>query len=232
MFNTPFSPSWKKDVTFTTDGGKYMFKYDAKANKFYAVCIKKYVSVETTGSIDLKFNESTEKKDVFVAYTDLKKGAHTFKVSVNGKEYGCGTTFYGSMYEILYNSDWKKETTFNSETGKYMFMFNAETKKLSVFLLEKYVNVELVGDIELDLKKSTLNQNNYTATKNLEAGTYTFKISVEDVEYGFGATFNESIYKIKYASDWKSATTFKVKGGNYRFAFDVTTNTLSVYAVK
>ena len=231
MYNVPYSADWKIETTFTTDGGQYMFKYNAETKRFYAFCIKKYASVKVIGDFGIELRESADNANVFVATANLEKGSHRFKITVNGKEYGCGSSFNNSMYEILYNSDWKGATTFNSVKGKYMFRFNAETKKLSVFLLEKYNAVELIGDIELDLAKSTVSKNTYTATKKLEAGTYTFKISVDDVEYGFGSTFSESIYKMEYSPKWSGLTTFNVKGGNYRFTFDLTTNKLTVYSV-
>lgn len=182
--------------------------------------------ISIVGDINL---ELTNSNGIYSGTTILNAGTYNFKVDVIGTEFGCGSTFNNGMKNVLYCSDWKKSTTFNAVGGEYTFSFNCKTNKLTVTY--KKINadsVKITGDIDLELIKSATNPKLFSATVELEANTYLFKINADGKEYGCGSTFTNSIYKALYSSDWKKATTFITDGGKFTFTFDMNTNKLTV----
>ncbi|MEE0264604.1 MAG: hypothetical protein UD936_03160 [Acutalibacteraceae bacterium] len=86
--------------------------------------------------------------------------------------------------------------------------------------------VSIVGDVELELTK--VDTDVYSASTVLEAGEYTFKVNELGTTMGFGYTFTDKIYSVKYSSDYKLATTFNATGGKYTFTYNAATNELTV----
>ncbi|MEE0913777.1 MAG: leucine-rich repeat protein [Ruminococcus sp.] len=187
-------------------------------------------SVSITGDINLDLAYSN---GVFTATTTLGAGAYSFKIENNGTAYGGNYVFTDSMSGVLYCSDWKKATTLNTTGGEYTFTFDPATDKLTV--THKKVtadSVKLTGDIDLTLAKSASDANVFTATADIEAGTYQFKINADGTEYGCGSTFTGEMNNVLYSKDWKKATTFITDGGKYTFTFNMKTNKLSVLCQK
>lgn len=86
--------------------------------------------------------------------------------------------------------------------------------------------VSVTGDIALPLADD--GNGIYTGSTELEAGSYTFKMSVNGVAFGNGSTFTDKTTNAKYNSKWTSSTTLKATGGKYTFKFDTAKNTLTI----
>lgn len=86
--------------------------------------------------------------------------------------------------------------------------------------------VSVTGDIALPLADD--GNGIYTGSTELEAGSYTFKMSVNGVAFGNGSTFTDKTKNATYNSKWKSSTTLKATGGKYTFKFNTAKNTLTI----
>lgn len=86
--------------------------------------------------------------------------------------------------------------------------------------------VSVTGDIVLPLADG--GNGIYTGSTELEAGSYTFKMSVNGVAFGNGSTFTDKTTNAKYNSKWTSSTTLKATGGKYTFKFNTAKNTLTI----
>lgn len=86
--------------------------------------------------------------------------------------------------------------------------------------------VSVTGDIALPLADD--GNGIYTGSTELEAGSYTFKMSVNGVAFGNGSTFTDKTKNAKYNSKWTSSTTLKATGGKYTFKFNTAKNTLTI----
>lgn len=86
--------------------------------------------------------------------------------------------------------------------------------------------VSVTGDIALPLADD--GNGIYTGSTELEAGSYTFKMSVNGVAFGNGSTFTDKTTNAKYNSKWTSPTTLKATGGKYTFKFNTAKNTLTI----
>ena len=88
------------------------------------------------------------------------------------------------------------------------------------------IGVSVTGDIALPLADD--GNGIYTGSTELEAGSYTFKMSVNGVAFGNGSTFTDKTTNAKYNSKWTSSTTLKATGGKYTFKFNTAKNTLTI----
>ena len=86
--------------------------------------------------------------------------------------------------------------------------------------------VSVTGDIALPLADD--GNGIYTGSTELEAGSYTFKMSVNGVAFGNGSTFTDKTTNATYSSKWSSSSTLKASGGKYTFKFNTAKNTLSI----
>ncbi|RGH57676.1 hypothetical protein DW843_06705 [Ruminococcus sp. AM36-18] len=86
--------------------------------------------------------------------------------------------------------------------------------------------VSVTGDIALPLADD--GNGIYTGSTELEAGSYTFKMSVNGVAFGNGSTFTDKTTNATYNSKWTSSTTLKATGGKYTFKFNTAKNTLTI----
>lgn len=86
--------------------------------------------------------------------------------------------------------------------------------------------VSVTGDIALPLADD--GNGIYTGSTELEAGSYTFKMSVNGVAFGNGSTFTDKTTNATYSSKWTSSSTLKASGGKYTFKFNTAKNTLSI----
>ena len=86
--------------------------------------------------------------------------------------------------------------------------------------------VSVFGDINLDLVKGS--DDVYTASTELEKGTYSFRINNNGTTYCNGATFTDKTTNVAYSTKWKSATKLVANGGTYTFKYNVSTNKLTI----
>ena len=137
-----------------------------------------------------------------------------------------GSTFQNSIYKVTYSSAYKKATTFNAIAGKYTFRYDAALDQLTVLYSPLAQTVSIFGDIELELVKGS-DGIVYSASTELEAGTYAFRVDEFGTTLCYGGTFTDELYKT-YSKDFLSSTTLNVTGGTYKFTFNTETNKLMV----
>jgi nitrogen fixation protein FixH len=215
-----FKASWKSSTPFTATGGTYVFTFNANTNKLSVEYLANGVSL--VGDLDLNLVETSN--GVYTATTELAAGTYNFKVRNDGVELGSGTAYKDTIESQTFKASWKSSTPFTATGGTYVFTFNANTNKLSVEYLAN--GVSLVGDIDLNLKETS--DGVYTATTELAAGTYNFKVRNDGVELGSGTAYTDTIESQTFKASWKSSTPFTATGGTYTFTFDANKNKLSV----
>ena len=111
---------------------------------------------------------------------DLEVDVITATTAKNYDEVIAGATDVTLVYFGEYMTD---EFTFSSEAeviGK-----DAPDSEVSIF-----------GDINLELTEEDTNI--YSGSINLDAGTYTYKVKVDDTEYGYNGKYTDSIEGIPY----------------------------------
>ena len=232
--NITYSTAWKKSSTLNATGGRYIFEFDTKTNSLTISCYQKAEEVKVIGSFEQTLEKSSANPNVFESEISLSSyESYSFKISVNGVEYGFGGSFYETISNVAYSEYWKSSTDFEtSSSDRYLFTFDASTNKLSVTPIREVSYVSIIGDIELELNQSNADSNIFTNTVELEEGQYEFMIDTSDYTCCFGYTFTEYIGNVQYSSNWYSYTGFNAKGGTYRFTFNTSTNKLTVVPVK
>jgi nitrogen fixation protein FixH len=215
-----FKASWKSSTPFTATGGTYVFTFNANTNKLSVEYLANGVSL--VGDLELNLKETSN--GIYTATTQLAAGTYNFKVRNDGVELGSGTAYKDTIASQTFKASWKSSTPFTATGGTYVFTFNANTNKLSVEYLAN--GVSLVGDLDLNLKETS--DGVYTATTELAAGTYNFKVRNDGVELGSGTAYTDTIESQTFKAAWKSSTPFTATGGTYTFTFDANKNKLSV----
>ncbi len=181
------------------------------------------VSIFGDINLDLADNDGD---GTYEGYVDLQAGTYTYKINEEGVELGNGSSFTDELYKITYDATFKKATTLVVSGGRYTFSFATSTNKLTVNYKPFDEIVELFGDINVTLYKSSGTL--FTGSARLDAGSYDFRVNEMGVQHCFGYTFDDAVYKITYNPDWTSATTFVASGGLYTFKYDVEANQLTV----
>ena len=235
LSSVPYSYNWKKSSTLNATGGKYIFEFDTINNKLSIYYDASVEEVKLIGDIEYTLEKSATDAKIFKVVVNLGTNkSYSFKISVDGVEYGCGSYFYESMSNVVYSSAWSGSTTLQTSYGysSYSFVFDACKNRLTVSPVRNASSVSIAGDIELSLTQSSTDTNVYSGTVDLEAGEYKFNVTAGYYTYCFGYTFKDYIKNVQYNSDWTSYTTFIATGGTYRFTYDVTTNILTVVPVK
>ncbi len=223
-----YNSSWKSSTTFVATGGEYTFTFNSAKNTLSITHKKTSIdTVELIGDISKSLTKSANNKNIFSGDIELTAGTYSFKLAVDGTEFGGKYTFTNSISNVTYNPSWKSATTFKSTGGKYTVTFNTKTNTLTIAPKKTILSVAIVGNLEFELAPTTSNQNVFTATVEIPDGAYNFKVSVDGTEYGSGAKYTDKFTNV-YSPSWKSFTTFNATGGTYKFTFDATTNKLTV----
>lgn len=181
-----------------------------------------YVSI--VGDINLKLNKNDD--GIYSAVTELESGSYTFKISNDGVLYCNGSTFNDKTVNVAYNSRWKSSTTLKASGGKYIFLYNSITNRLTIKYCPKLVT-SIFGDINLELQE-TKDSGVYSASIELEQGTYSFRVMNQNVQYCCGSTFKDSTSGCPYKNNWKSASTLIASGETYTFIYDTSLNKLTI----
>ena len=220
-----YSSAWKSATTFKATGGRYTFSYNADTDKL-TVKFKSFSEIaELFGDINVELVKS--KTGLFSGIARLDAGTYTFRINDQGTTKCCGGKFNDSIYQIEYNSAWKSATTFVVTGGTYSIQYDPSTSKLKVLRsVGGLGDVRIFGDIELDLvkEKGTI----YSASTNLKAGKYAFRVDDFGTTMCNGGSYTDSIYNVQYSSAWKSETTLTATGGKYTFTYDSSTDKLKV----
>jgi len=126
------------------------------------------------------------------------------------------------------NGTYRTMTFVNGGDGTYKITYNT-ANTLSVASSAIYLKGTFNNWTATDVFKKTDNADVVTLTKELSAGTYTFKVHNigTDVWCGNGGTINDTANR--WTMDSSSDCTLIAKGGIYEFKYEISTNKLSVY---
>ena len=225
-----YNSKWTSASTLNAKGGTYTISYDIDANMLSITYVPTGAECGIVGDITLSLDATTNEK-VYSATTEVEAGTYQLKVSNFGKNCGSGATIKNSTNGVVLNPKWSKYLTFVATGGTYTFTYNIATNTLAIIPEKPEIVVKVTGGIDLTLAKSA-DENVYTGTTTLNAGTFTFKMNVDGTDYCCGATIKNATTGLSYKSKYTSSSTLIATGGTYTFTYNVSTNVLSVAYAK
>lgn len=225
-----YSSKWTSASTLNAKGGTYTISYDIDANMLSITYVPTGAECGVVGDITLSLDATTT-ANVYSATTEVEAGTYKLKVSNFGKNCGSGATIKNSTNGVVLNPNWSQYITFVAAGGTYTFTYNTAKNTLAVVPEEAEIAVKVTGGIDLTLAKSA-DQNVYTGTTTLDAGTFTFKMNVDGTDFCCGATIKNATTGLAYKSKYTSSSTLIATGGTYTFTYNVSTNVLSIAYAK
>lgn len=159
----------------------------------------------------------------------LQKGTYTFKLDNYGTLLGYSKTFTDTTTGLTFNKKFKSSTTLVATGGTYTFQVNTKTNALVVKYNKNLPNEYLIGDLNTILspvKGKTI----AVGSTYLAAGTYKFKLSADNVVYGYGRVINNTTNgaSLSLNSKYSSYLTLNATGGTYTFTLNTKTKKLVV----
>ena len=159
----------------------------------------------------------------------LQKGSYTFKLDNYGTLLGYGKTFTDTTNGLTFNKKFKSSATLVATGGTYTFQVNTKTNTLVVKYDKNLPNEYLIGDLNTILspvKGKTI----AVGSTYLAAGTYKFKLSADNVVYGYGRVINNTTNgaSLSLNSKYSSYLTLNATGGTYTFTLNTKTKKLVV----
>ncbi len=159
----------------------------------------------------------------------LQKGTYTFKIDNYGTLLGYSKTFTDTTKGLTFNKKFKSSTTLVATGGTYTFQFNTKTNTLVVKYDKNLPNEYLIGDLNTILspvKGRTI----AVGSTYLAAGTYKFKLSADNVVYGYSKVINNTTNgnSLSLNSKYSSYLTLNATGGTYTFTLNTKTKKLVV----
>ena len=159
----------------------------------------------------------------------LQKGTYTFKIDNYGTLLGYSKTFTDTTKGLTFNKKFKSSTTLVATGGTYTFQFNTKTNTLVVKYDKNLPNDYLIGDLNTILspvKGKTI----AVGSTYLAAGTYKFKLSADNVVYGYNKVINNTTNgnSLSLNSKYSSYLTLNATGGTYTFTLNTKTKKLVV----
>ena len=159
----------------------------------------------------------------------LQKGTYTFKLDNYGTLLGYSKTFTDTTTGLTFNKKFKGSTTLVATGGTYTFQVNTKTNALVVKYNKNLPNEYLIGDLNTIL--SPVNGKTIAVGSTyLAAGTYKFKLSADNVVYGYGRVINNTTNgdSLSLNSKYSSYLTLNATGGTYTFTLNTKTKKLVV----
>ena len=159
----------------------------------------------------------------------LQKGTYTFKLDNYGTLLGYSKTFTDTTTGLTFNKKFNGSTTLVATGGTYTFQVNTKTNALVVKYNKNLPNEYLIGDLNTIL--SPVNGKTIAVGSTyLAAGTYKFKLSADNVVYGYGRVINNTTNgdSLSLNSKYSSYVTLKATGGTYTFTLNTKTKKLVV----
>ncbi len=198
------------------------------ALKYNVVCNHSTLPTDKVGVFgDVNVDFTEVDTNIYSGTADLDAGTYTFRVNEFGTQMCFGYSYTDTMYNVQYSPDYKSATTLTATGGRYTFTYNTSTNRLTIKFKPYADLVELFGDINVELVRTSSTSTIYTGSARVEAGSYTFKINDQGVEKGFGYTFEDVVYNVAYNEAWTGATTFNATGGIYSVKYDASTSQLT-----
>ena len=159
----------------------------------------------------------------------LQKGTYTFKLDNYGTLLGYSKTFTDTTTGLTFNKKFKSSATLVATGGTYTFQVNTKTNALVVKYNKNLPNEYLIGDLNTIL--SPVNGKTIAVGSTyLAAGTYKFKLSADNVVYGYGRVINNTTNgdSLSLNSKYSSYLTLNATGGTYTFTLNTKTKKLVV----
>jgi hypothetical protein len=159
----------------------------------------------------------------------LQKGTYTFKLDNYGTLLGYSKTFTDTTTGLTFNKKFNGSTTLVATGGTYTFQVNTKTNALVVKYNKNLPNEYLIGDLNTIL--SPVNGKTIAVGSTyLAAGTYKFKLSADNVVYGYGRVINNTTNgdSLSLNSKYSSYLTLNATGGTYTFTLNTKTKKLVV----
>lgn len=161
----------------------------------------------------------------------LQPGTYKFKLDNNGTVMGYGKTFTDKTNGMTFSSKYSSYCTLNATGGVYTFQVDTDKNALVVKHNSNLPNEYLVGDIHTVL--TPISGKTYSVGSSyLEAGTYNFKLSIGNVQLGYGTTVNDSTPgSLTFNKNYSKSCTLVATGGTYTFTLDTSNNKLLISCV-
>ena len=159
----------------------------------------------------------------------LQKGTYTFKLDNYGTLLGYSKTFTDTTKGLTFNKKFNSSATLVATGGTYTFQVNTKTNALVVKYNKNLPNEYLIGDLNTIL--SPVNGKTIAVGSTyLAAGTYKFKLSADNVVYGYGRVINNTTNgdSLSLNSKYSSYLTLNATGGTYTFTLNTKTKKLVV----
>ena len=209
----------------------YVQLLDESSNVWYTVPVTINVGekINTEGiSVFGDVNVTLEETDtnIYTGRVDLQAGTYNFNLNNNGTTLGFKKSFTDAE-TVDYSGGYKAQTTLVATGGRYTFIYNATSKRLTINHKPFADIVELFGDINVELVRTSSTSTIYTGSARIDAGTYKFRINDQGVQKCFGYTFEDSVNNITYNASWTAATTFNATGGIYSVVYDLAKSQLT-----
>ena len=132
---------------------------------------------------------------------------------------------------MTFSSKYSSYCTLNATGGVYTFQVDTDKNALVVKHNSNLPNEYLVGDIHTVL--TPISGKTYSVGSSyLEAGTYNFKLSIGNVQLGYGTTVNNSTPgSLTFNKNYSKSCTLVATGGTYTFTLDTSNNKLLISCV-
>lgn len=178
---------------------------------------------------NLKVKLSASGTGKMSATVALQAGTYTFKLDNYGTLLGYNRTFTDyTTGGLTFRNTYSSSSTLIATGGTYTFQVNTATNTLVVKYNSTLPTEYLVGDLNTILSPVAGKTLSIGSTY-LEAGTYKFKLSIDNVQFGYGKTVNDSTTgALSFNSKYSSYCTLVATGGTYTFTLNTATNKLTI----
>ncbi len=179
-----------------------------------------------TGDINMKLASCGSNK--VSGKIALQAGTYQIKLNNNGTLLGYGKTVTNSSNGMTFKSTYSSFMTLNATGGVYTFQVNADTNTLVIKHDSNLPTNYLTGDINTILTP-VAGRTLAIGTTYLEAGTYNFKLSIDNVAFGYGKTVTDKTTgSMSFKNTYSSNATLIATGGTYTFTLNTSTNKLLI----
>ena len=204
-----------------------------------------YPIISIFGDINLKFKQSSENTNMYVAYVDLEEGVYNFKVRKNKEEFAGRNFCFDTTYSVekkqhlsmRYYSHYTSSSELKATGGRYTFVYRTDGDYMFINYISSGDVVELLDSVTNDQLISLQKTSGtiYTGLIRIDKPT-TYKFIINDSGTFKGGTYHfvDTKYKdgvinnIMYTEEWSGATTLEMSGGVYALSYDQSKSFLSI----
>ena len=179
-----------------------------------------------TGDIDLKLNKISA--DRMSADMPLQPGEYKIKLNNYGTLLGYSKTITDSTSGLTFKSTFSSFVTLKATGGVYNFQVNVATNTLVIKRTADLPKYYLTGDLHTVLSP-VKDKPVAVGVVQLEKGTYKLKLSINNVDFGYGTTVNDKTSgSLSFSNKFSSSVSLVATGGTYTFTLFTETNKLQI----